>query len=884
MQDIRPQDTSGMLGRYVLFIVLSIGLVLLSAYLNVFLNPPKPQAERQEAGQGPIEEPGPQKEGAGKPDAGEEKAKPESVPPKPTGDQPSPEQQGKPKPDSPVEKPRVRKPPRISPKPRLMTLGSQDPKGPFRMLVSVTNVGAAIERIELNSQRFPDLEDRSGYLGHLVLDETVQGKGCPVEVVGPGTPAAQAGLRRGDLITQVEGQPVTGYESLRKELQKTRPGQDVTLTVLRDGNSRALPVTLRRRPLELVRPEVNGRPLDGIRPGATDPLSFLLTLSQVDGPDIEGQTLEDLLKDDENEEEEEPEDNNRRGDKQREDRLFRELEGLDLRTGTWDIENEAQFDDAGPHKEITFFRELPEFGLKISKTFRLAEVPEKEKDETNPRAYHLELRIKIENTGRQARQVAYQLDGATGLPIEGKWYANKVSLSRSMFASAGLRDVVHAWQGKIPIMTSCATIADDNLDKPWEEQDERKGREEQLLAFIGVDAQYFSAVLIPQREGSKEVWFAKLQPLRVGAVNKLWKTTTNTSCRLTSTVQTLKPDGAPLEHTFTVFAGPKKPRLLDKYGLNELVYYGWYGWVAKPMVWALHGFYALVGNYGLAIFMLTVLVRSCMFPLSRKQVLGAQKMQELQPELRKLQEKYKNNWEARAKAQRDLFKKHNYHPASGCLVLFLQLPIFVGLYRGLMVDVELRGAPLLSQTIRWCSNLAAPDMLIPWSGFMPSFVTDNPSGNLLNIFFLGPYFNLLPILTVAFFLVQQKMLMPPPTDDQGRMQRKVMTYMMVFMGFIFFKVSSGLCLYFIASSLWGLAERKLLPKVSRPDSGTSPPKPASPKAAAGKPAPAAPGKPVKPKPAPPRPAQPTATRVGSRPDGAPRRKKKKKKKRSRGRK
>ena len=98
------------------------------------------------------------------------------------------------------------------------------------------------------------------------------------------------------------------------------------------------------------------------------------------------------------------------------------------------------------------------------------------------------------------------------------------------------------------------------------------------------------------------------------------------------------------------------------------------------------------------------LVRSAMFPISRKQALNAQKMQELQPEMKRLAEKFKNNVEARTKAQQELFKKHNYNPLAGCLPVFLQLPIFMGLYRSLSVDVELRQAPLISESIRWCSN------------------------------------------------------------------------------------------------------------------------------------------------------------------------------------
>ncbi len=79
---------------------------------------------------------------------------------------------------------------------------------------------------------------------------------------------------------------------------------------------------------------------------------------------------------------------------------------------------------------------------------------------------------------------------------------------------------------------------------------------------------------------------------------------------------------------------------------------------------------------------------------------------------------------------------------------------------------------------------------------------------------LGPYFNLLPVLTIVLFIVQQKMFMPPATDAQAAMTQKMMKYMMIFMGVLFYKVASGLCIYFIASSLWGLAERRFLPKAT----------------------------------------------------------------------
>jgi len=783
---------------------------------------------------------------------------PDERPLRPAGEQP-------PKPQPPEEEAAEELPQAA---PRWVTLGSADPDAPYRMLVTLTNRGAAVARIELNSRKYNDLEDRSGYLGNLVIDESLidesmRGKGCPVQIVGPATPADRAGIRPGDLIVAVDEQPVTGPTDFSEVMKGTKPDRDVALTVLRDGKQETLTVHLERRPLELVRPE------------GTDPVSFLLTLSQYGDQKLADQRLRDasiqaiykeygfrpgLLRDldlsnvdlpageirlpeqhkadgiDQTVVAVTPEvrrateawldvrgnapgplfttlpsssgrriapgqaeavvdrvrDQSRWG---RNPELFTELDGFDLRTGNWEVV-------AADPGAVVFRRVLPKRGLEIIKTFRLAEVPGDQQDDPNYRAYHLELEVKVRNTSEEERAVAFQLDGPTGLPDEGAWYASKVSRTWSM---AGLRDVVVSFERNTPELVTCSKIASDEVPNlPWQDQS---------LTYIGVDAQYFSAIMIPMKENPSEIWFAESEPVRVGPVDEKLKTTTNVSCRVVSKTEKLAA-GAEIGRGFVVFAGPKQPNLLVHYGLAELVYYGWwwYAWLAVGMSHILHAFFAVVHNYGLAIILLTVLVRGSMFPLSRKQALGAQKMQELQPEIKKIQEKYKKDMEGRSRAQQELFRKHNYNPLSGCLVIFIQLPIFIALYRSLMVDIELRQAPLISQAVRWCSNLAAPDMLYDWSWFMPEFI-----GRGIGFFGLGPYFNLLPVVTIVLFIMQQKMFMPPPTDEQQALQQKMMSYMMVFMGFLFFKVASGLCIYFIASSLWGLAERQLLPKMKHPE-------------------------------------------------------------------
>ncbi|MEZ6065688.1 MAG: YidC/Oxa1 family membrane protein insertase [Planctomycetaceae bacterium] len=179
-----------------------------------------------------------------------------------------------------------------------------------------------------------------------------------------------------------------------------------------------------------------------------------------------------------------------------------------------------------------------------------------------------------------------------------------------------------------------------------------------------------------------------------------------------------------------------------------------------------------------------------MFPISKKQVANVQKMKDINPKLQEIKTKYAGDKEAMTRAQLELMRKHGYNPVAGCLPLILQLPIFIGLYNALNNAVDLRMAKFL-----WIDNLAAPDNLF-----------DLP----FNLPFLGSQFNLLPLITIVLFIIQNKLFTPPPTNEEQALQQKMMNFMMIFFGVMFYHVPAGLCVYFIASSLWGICERKLL--------------------------------------------------------------------------
>ena len=682
-----------------------------------------------------------------------------------------------------------------------VTLGSRDPNDPARMLVTITNRGAAVVRIELNSDRFRDQEIAYGYLGHLIPVDA--NPGARVQVVGPGTPAAAAGLQKNDVITAVGRDTVVGAADFIKQLEKHAPGEKVDLAVQRGGQPLVLSATLARRPLELIRPEWQTSPVDLLPSVKHDPLSLLLTLTQIGGEEL-------------------------KADEQ-------EIPGVNLHDVNWEIT-----DRSADHVELT--RRLPQRKLSVIKRYRLQPVPAASQEDRNYPAYHVMVEVEIRRDDAAPIDVAYQLDGPNGLPTEGWWYLNKIGRN---WGAAGMRDVAANFEDGVPILIGCPAIAEEaKKGKPtiWTEP----------LAYVGVDTPYFSAILIPQKKLA-EKWHRRIVTRAVGTLpmrpdgqpdtgnNRYNVKLINTSCRLTSVTTSISRD-KPLKHEYQLFAGPKRRNLLVQYGppqdlgainLSELIYYGWQPWAACAWLLShvLHFFHSFLFNYALAIILLTVVVKLCLFPMSRKQALGAQKVQSLQPEMKKISEKYKDDLEKKTKAMQELYRKHNYHPLSGCLPMLIQMPIFIGLYKALAIDIELRQAPLISEAFFWCRNLAAPDMFWHWapSPFLPAFVTRPASTLFLFIPTLGPYLNILPLITIALFIWQQKMFMPPATDEQTAMQQKMMKYMMIVMGFMFFTVPAGLCIYFIASSLWGIGERKLLPPppAAAPGTGGTPPLPPS---------------------------------------------------------
>ncbi|MEM7454729.1 MAG: YidC/Oxa1 family insertase periplasmic-domain containing protein, partial [Planctomycetota bacterium] len=656
-------------------------------------------------------------------------------------------------------------PPAAKPEPpeQMFQLGSLDPDSGYRFLVTLNSVGAAVRRVELNMLnhrgrlKYRDLEYEGGFAGELELEETPEG--LRIGFVGAGSPAETAGLQEGDVITSIAGAPVALLDDYSAELGRTRAGDTVDFTVNRVSNAQVTArVALTDKPIEVIGPEP-----ETFDPEREYPESFILSLMR---PQPTGKNWDVL--------------------------------DIDMASRSWAGRSTNEVVNGNETEVVEFTYELSSEELdafdiagpiKVIKRYSLQKMTEEQAADPDSRAWHVGFDIEIINESDEDTRIGYQLNGPTGLPIEGWWYQIKIHGGGSLFKSAaGARDVIASSSGRPFVFIGGPEIA-KNAQTAWKKDrtpeinwifDPGSGNETDIN-YIGVDTLYFSSMLLPHQTADGES-----EPFDLFSAMG-WHTADDAMLPDNFKQQRLVPvtplmfedvelaGNASYRQQFDIFCGPKEAGLLTTYQLEESQSYGWFGFISKPLCALLHFFYTLTFKvtYAIPIIMLTVLVRCIMIPFSRKAALNAQMMQHLSPKMKEIADKYKDDMEKRAQAQRELFKKHKYNPFGGCLMMFFQLPIFLGLYRGLSVDIALRDQPLMPG-LNWCTNLAAPDMLLRWDSWMPSFLAGENG-------WLGPYLNVLPLITMVLFLVQQKLFTPPPTDDQQRMMQKMMSFMMIAM-------------------------------------------------------------------------------------------------------
>lgn len=318
-------------------------------------------------------------------------------------------------------------------------------------------------------------------------------------------------------------------------------------------------------------------------------------------------------------------------------------------------------------------------------------------------------------------------------------------------------------------VTRVAAYDGDGFNEDQDQEDLRdKGfHRDKGVRWGGVLSNYFMAVLAPVNLDAPAQFQARME-------DGIFRTS------LTTPADQLAP-GAETIVKMGYYLGPKDPAYLDVLpnSLATAIDYGFFNVIAKPLLVALNYFYSLVGNYGVAIIILTICVKILFWPLSAKSYKSMEQMKKLQPMMAKIREKHADDRQKMNEEMMGLYKTYKVNPAGGCLPMLLQIPVFIGLYQALLGAIQLRHAAFISHVpftdLIWLADLSAKD---------PYYVT--------------------PLIMGGTMFLQQK-LSPPPGDP---MQAKIMMLMPVIFTFMFLNFSSGLVLYWLVNNVLSIAQQK----------------------------------------------------------------------------
>jgi YidC/Oxa1 family membrane protein insertase len=251
--------------------------------------------------------------------------------------------------------------------------------------------------------------------------------------------------------------------------------------------------------------------------------------------------------------------------------------------------------------------------------------------------------------------------------------------------------------------------------------------------------------------------------------------------------------GTQQQYQYQLFFGPKSMKTLGEAGhdLSKAVNFGWFDFIAKPCVWLMNLFYSVIPNYGIAIIILTILTKILLWPLGSKSYKSMSEMKKIQPLMKEIREKYKNDKKKMNEEVMSLYRTYKINPLGGCLPMVVQIPVFFALYRMLYQAIELRHAPFFL----WIDDLSAPDRLFRFDFAIP---------------FMEPPYGI-PVLTIIMggtMLLQQKM--SPPMGDPT--QAKMMMLMPVVFTIILINFSSGLVLYWLVNNVLSIGQQYYIQK------------------------------------------------------------------------
>ncbi|GGH08879.1 membrane protein insertase YidC [Alsobacter metallidurans] len=309
--------------------------------------------------------------------------------------------------------------------------------------------------------------------------------------------------------------------------------------------------------------------------------------------------------------------------------------------------------------------------------------------------------------------------------------------------------------------------------------------------WVGMTDKYWAAALIPDQKAPYTATFSSATP--PGGQH-------NFQTLLTLQPQTVQP-GTAATSTTRLFVGAKEVNTIDGYqntlGIERfklLIDWGWFWFITQPMFKLLDGIFKLVGNFGIAILVVTVIVKAIFFPLANKSYSSMAKMKAVQPQMQALREQYPDDKVKQQQELMELYKREKINPVAGCLPVVIQIPVFFALYKVLFVTIEMRHAPFFG----WIKDLAAPDPtsifnlfgLIPWTP---------PHVLMIGIW---------PLIMGVTMFVQMKMN-PEPTDP---VQKTMFTWMPVFFTYLLASFPAGLVIYWSWNNLLSVSQQYLIMK------------------------------------------------------------------------
>ena len=383
---------------------------------------------------------------------------------------------------------------------------------------------------------------------------------------------------------------------------------------------------------------------------------------------------------------------------------------------------------SGGERKDLVFRRIFANGLEVVKTFAL-----------HGDAYVIDASVQLRNSGAAA------LRGTVGFSLVQRWDDN-------------LRPDSYTFAGPASL------VRDDIEEVDVDDLKDGAVSYSQNVAWTSFQSKYFISVVVPGEKAAEHV-----QILRKGDAIENF---------VESSLITLQ-EGERRTLEYLLFVGPKDLDLLTAAGhqLSKVVHFGFFDVLAKPLFFVLIFFYGYIKNYGLAIILLTVMIKLCFWPLTHKSYASMKSMQKLQPEMQKLREKFKSDKERLNKELMELYKTHKVNPLGGCLPMLVQIPVFFALYKVLLDSIALRHAPFAF----WLTDLSAKD---------PYYIT--------------------PILMGASMFVQQKMT-PTAVDP---MQAKIFMFMPVVFTFLFLNFPSGLVIYWLVNNLLTILQQYFIHRKS----------------------------------------------------------------------